>query len=70
MGVGIIDGEQRIDFLGPVHPGASGPGIHPVRAGQRSDPHKNAALSLPGVLIVFLARAPGCRFDAGTAVLQ
>ena len=69
-GVGIVDGEQPVDLVGPVEPGAVGMGIDVAPAAQRLDPDEDRTGAVPDVLAVFPAVASRCGRDrvAGRAI--
>src|SRR5665811_1240562 len=55
LGVWVVDGEQVLHLVGPVHPRALSPGHDPAPAGQRFDPHEDRARPVAHVLGVLLA---------------
>jgi hypothetical protein len=55
LGIGIVDGEQVIDLVGPVQPGPPLPGINASAAGQRFDPDEDRAGAVTDVFEVFPA---------------
>ena len=60
LGVGVVDGEQPLDLVGPVDLGASGLGVDVAPAAQRLDPDEDRAGAVADVLVV-LAAVPARR---------
>jgi hypothetical protein len=56
--VGVVDGEQMVDLVCPVHPGPLLAGDHSAPSGQGFDPDEDRAGPLTHVLGVLLAVMP------------
>lgn len=70
VSVGVIDGEQVLNFVCPVDPGPARSGDHPATTGQRFDPDEDRAGAVSDVLTIFLPVASGCGLDRAPGMSQ
>ena len=63
VGVGIVDGEQALNLVGPVDPGTPGPGDDAAGACERLDPYEDRAGAVPDVLGIFFEVVAGAGGD-------
>ena len=59
LGVGVVDGEQPLDLVGPVDPGPLRLGVDAAPAAERLDPEEDRAGAAADVLAVLLRSRPG-----------
>ena len=68
--IGVVDAEEAIDFVCPVHAGAAGSGVNVSMPRQRLDPDEDGAGSVADILRVLLTIGPGSGGDRVPCVCQ